>query len=409
MSHGRGGIDAELSRLLREDRGRLLAALIADLGQFDLAEDALSEAVASALEHWGRSGVPDRPQGWLLRVARRKAIDQIRRGKRWRDRQATIEVLTEQDQTAAPDTDIPDERLRLIFTCCHPALDPKSQVALTLRSLCGLTTEEIARAFLDKPATMGQRLSRAKAKIAAAGIPYAVPGPDDWDDRLNSVLSVIYLVFNEGYAATSGEQQVRVDLCEEAIFLCRILGGLRDAPEIIGLLSLMLTTHARRAARQDATGALVPLDQQDRSLWDANACAEGLAALDEALKAGTPGPFQIKAAISALHLQSEHWADTDWRQMFLLYDALLHHEPSDVVRLNQLAVYAEVSGPEQALDRLDGLRDGLVDYQPYHALRADLLARTGRQSEAKVAYEQAIALSQNAAEREFLKARQSTL
>lgn len=404
-----GEIDAELSRLMRNDRGRLLAALSADLGQFELAEEALSQAFESALVHWGRHGVPGRPMGWLLRVARRKAIDRIRRAALWRERERTLAILAERDGDAAEPSDIPDERLRLIFTCCHPALDPKSRVALTLRSLCGLTTTEIARAFLDTEATMGQRLSRAKAKIARAGIPFAVPGPEEWEGRLGSVLSVIYLVFNEGYAATCGEAWLRAHLCEEAIFLGRLLSDLRDDPEILGLLSLMLTTHARRAARVDTGGMMVPLRDQDRGLWDRSQTQEGLSVLDRALGLGAAGPFQIKAAISALHVSATSHESTDWRQMRLLYDALLFHEPSDVVRLNRLVVMAEMGAVDEALNAVEALEPALRAYQPFHAVRADLLARAGDRGAARDAYDMAISLSRNTAERRFLAARVGAL
>ena len=404
-----GEIDAELSRLMREDRGRLLAALSADLGQFELAEEALSQAFESALAHWGRHGAPQKPLGWLLRVARRKAIDRIRRAARWTERERTLAVLAEQEGDGAEMAEIPDERLRLIFTCCHPALDPKSRVALTLRSLCGLTTSEIARAFLDTEPTMGQRLSRAKAKIAKAGIPFRIPDRAEWDDRLGSVLAVIYLVFNEGYAATSGRDRLRVDLCDEAIFLARLLVDLRSDPEILGLLSLMLTTHARRAARADALGWLVPLREQDRELWDRAQAQEGLATLDSALAMGAAGPFQIKAAISALHVSASCHDATDWRQMLLLYDALLVHEPSDVVRLNRLVVLAELGGVEVALSQLRSLEPQLHAYQPFHAARADLLSRAGANAAAQEAYDRAISLSRNAAERDFLVRRKSAV
>ena len=404
-----GEIDAELSRLMREDRGRLLAALSADLGQFELAEEALSHAFESALVHWGRQGVPDRPLGWLLRVARRKAIDRIRRTALWTERERTLAVLAERDREAVDQADIPDERLRLIFTCCHPALDRKSRVALTLRSLCGLKTGEIARAFLDTEATMGQRLSRAKAKIARAGIPFSVPGPEDWEDRLGSVLAVIYLVFNEGYAATSGPDWLRVNLCEEAIFLGRLLVDLRPDPEILGLLSLMLTTHARRAARVDEEGRLVPLRLQDRGLWDRAQAVEGVATLDRELGMGGAGPFQIKAAISALHVTAPDHDRTDWRQMRLLYDALILHEPSAVVRLNRLVVVAELGSLEAALAELRALGSELEAYQPFHAVRAELLSRTGDHIAARAAYDVAISLSRNAAERDFLAACRTAL
>ena len=401
------GIKGAVDRAAREDRGRLLAALIAGLRDFQLAEDALQDAMEAALIHWVR-GVPNDPRAWLLRVARRKAIDRIRRAGRWRDRAGELAALAEADQAAAsdPPPEIPDERLRLIFTCCHPALEPKSRVALTLRTLGGLTTGEIAAAFLDREETMGQRLSRAKAKIAKAGIPFAVPGPEDWSQRLNSVLTVIYLVFNEGYRASSGGGFLRVDLCEEAIWLARMLAGLvPDEAEVTGLLSLMLTTHARRAARLDRSGAMVALDAQDRGLWDRAMVAEGLTLLDRAMARRAPGPFQIKAAISALHAEAERPQATDWRQMVLLYDALLAHEPTAVVRLNRAVALAEAGSLAAALREIEAIRAELESYQPYHAARADLLARAGQGQAARDAYATAIALTRSEEERRFLKGR----
>jgi RNA polymerase sigma-70 factor, ECF subfamily len=397
-------LHAVLTRTLRADRGRLLAALIADLRHFDLAEEALADAVEAALTHWQR-GIPDRPQGWLLRVARRKAIDRIRRQARWRDRVPDLEALAMLEQDEAPD--ISDERLRLIFTCCHPALDPKSRVALTLRSLGGLSTAEIARAFLDSEPAMGQRLSRAKAKIAAAGIPFAIPGPEHWDQRFASVLAVIYLIFNEGYAATAGDTLIRAELCDEAIFLARMLVALRaDQAEAQGLLALLLITHARQAAR---SGGLVPLDRQDRALWDADMAAEGQAVLDSALGLRTPGPYQIKAAMSALHVQAGTYAQTDWAQMILLYDALFRFEPSPIVLLNRAVAVAETGAVVAALGQVQGLAEGLADYQPFHAVHADLLARTGAKEAALAAYGQAIARSGTVAERQFLAGRRDRL
>jgi RNA polymerase sigma-70 factor, ECF subfamily len=370
-----------LTRIMHEGRGRLMAALVGALGHFDLAEEALADALESAMIHWGRAGVPDLPQGWLLRVARRKAIDRIRRQARWRDRLPGLVMLARADEDAASDPapDIPDDRLRLIFTCCHPALDPKSRVALTLRTIAGLSTAEIARAFLDHEPTMGQRLSRAKARIAATGIPFAVPVPEEWPDRLNSVHTVIYLVFNEGYAATAGDTQIRAALCEEAIFLARLMAELTgDDPEVAGLLSLMLTTHARRPARMAAVGTMIPLDEQDRTLWDKTLISEGLAMLDRALVRLTPGPYQIKAAISALHVQAVSHAATHWRQMLLLYASLYRFEPTAVLRLNRAVVVAQLGGLTAALDKLESLSEPLEHYQPFHAARAHLLSRAGQ-------------------------------
>ncbi|WP_127108667.1 RNA polymerase sigma factor [Pararhodobacter zhoushanensis] len=393
-----------LARVLAEDRGRLLAALIAGFRDFDLAEDALSDATEAALLHWGRSGVPDQPRAWLLTVARRKALDRLRRAQRAGAASPTVALLAE-EFSSAETPEIPDERLRLIFTCCHPALDPKSRVALTLRTLGGLTTVEIARAFLDSETAMGQRLSRTKAKIARAGIPFVVPGPADWAARLESVLTVIYLIFNEGYAVTAGRGPDRVDLCAEAIFLARMLNEQRPSePEVQGLLALLLLTDARRAARLDA-GTLVPLDAQDRSLWDRGLIDEGEALIEQALTRRAPGPFQIKAAIAALHMGDP----VDRAQVLLLYDSLLRFEPTPVVRLNRAVALAEVGAPEAALAQVEALAVDLATYQPFHAAHAALLSRTGRLKKAAQAYARAIDLSGNEAETAFLRARLADL
>ena len=395
----------ELAQVLAEDRGRILAALITRFCDFDLAEEALSDAAESALIHWARSGVPESPRAWLMVVARRKALDRLRRIRREGQGAPALALLAE-ERADAESEDIPDERLRLIFTCCHPALAPKSRVALTLRCLGGLTTAEIARAFLDAEPAMGQRLSRAKAKIARAGIPYAVPGPAEWAERLGSVLAVIYLIFNEGYAVTEGEIPVRKDLCTEAIYLARLLDRLRpDEPETLGLLALMLLTDARRAARLGPDGALVPLDRQDRALWDRARIAEGEALIERALARRAPGPFQIKAAIAALNT-----AETiDRAQVFLLYDSLLRFEPTPVVRLNRAVALAETGEAAAALALTEALGPELDAYQPFHAARAELLVRTGQGARAAAAYRAAIALSATRGERNFLGARLAAL
>ena len=412
MSDGGSGLDRTLARIVKEDRGRLLAALIASLGDFELAEEAFSDALESALVHWARMGLPQNPQGWLLRVARRKAIDRMRRMARFRARRDELERLAQEDEEAANAAapDIPDERLRLIFTCCHPALEPKSRIALTLRTLGGLGTAEVARAFLDRETTMGQRLSRARAKISRAGIPYAVPGPDLWPERLGSVLAVIYLIFNEGHVASSGDAPVRADLCDEAIYLARMLDDLRpDEPEVLGLLSLLLTTHARRPARLSPEGATIALGKQDRALWSKPRIEEGLEVLARAVALGRRGPYQIKAAISALHVSAATAQETDWPQILLLYDALLSYEPTAVVRLNRAVALAQAGGQAAALSELAALEPELSQYQPFHAAHAELLARAGDVKAARRAYRTAIALCGNAADKAFLKQQEKRL
>jgi RNA polymerase sigma-70 factor (ECF subfamily) len=369
-------VAAAVASVVRSDRGRLLAALIARLRDFQLAEDALQDALEAALRHWGRTGPPASPQGWLLRVALRKAIDRLRATARQGRHLAGLAALAGDEAQDLVSEPIPDERLRLIFTCCHPALDPKSRVALTLRSLGGLTTAEIARAFLDREPAMGQRLSRARAKIGAARIPFAVPDAELWADRLDSVLDTIYLIFNEGYSASSGGSPLRAGLCDEAIFLIRLLDALCPAePEVEGLMALLLLTHARSAARLK-DGRIVPLDDQDRGLWDHGAIGEGLGVLDRAMARRAPGPFQVKAAIAALHAQSAPGA-TDWRQIAALYDSLLRMEPTPVVRLNRAVALAEAGLPAVALAEVEALAAALDGYAPYHAARADLRRRLG--------------------------------
>jgi len=393
-----------IARLVRQDRGRLIAALIARLRSFDLAEEALQEALASAHVHWSRVGLPVNPNGWLLTVATRKAIDRLRKSAR--DRQAATD-LGQLATTATEDApEIPDERLRLIFVCCHPAIEPKSRVALTLRTLGGLTTAEIARAFLDTETTMGQRLSRAKAKIARAGIAYAVPGAEEWAERLNSVLTVVYLIFNEGYSASQGETPLRHSLCDEAIYLARMLEQLRpDEPEVLGLLALMLTTHARHRARLSGAG-VVPLEAKNHLLWDTTLLAEAEALLDRAMAKRKPGPFQIQAAIAALHCQP---GPSDWPQIVLLYDALLRIVDNPVIRLNRAVALAEAGDGVAALQTLERLAEPLAAYQPFHAAHAHLLVRHGRLDAARAAYDRAIAMSPTTAEKAFLIARREAL
>lgn len=405
-----GSVEAVVAAIARRDRGRILAALIARLRDFQLAEDCLQDALTAALKHWGRSGLPANPQGWLFRVAHRKAIDRLRRDTRLAELSGQIAVLASAEEAVADMPDIPDHRLSLIFACCHPALERKSRVALTLHTLGGLKTGEIARAFLDKPATMGQRLSRAKRKIRDAGIPFAIPERADLPERMASVLDVIYLIFNEGYAATGGAVQLCTDLCEEAAHLARLMNALLpQEPEVEGLLALILLTHARRAARSDAHGAYVPLAQQDRTLWDRSLIAEGGGHIETALTRGRVGPFQIKAAIAALHCAAVRHRDTDWPQIVALYRLLAGMEPGPVVQLNLAVARAETDGPEAALAGLGDLARELAQYQPFHAARADLLARCGRAQEADAAFARAIALSRVEAERRFLSERRQGL
>ncbi len=400
-------IGAALSAVMADDCGRLLAALIGQLRDFALAEDCLQEATASALEHWRRGGIPANPAGWLLQVARRKAIDRLRHASVADRRGADYEYLLRFDQEAEVERqEIPDERLRLIFTCCHPALDLKTRVALTLRTLGGLTTEEIARAYLDKTPAMAQRLARARTKIAKAGIPYSVPAEEDLPARVQGVARVIYLIFNEGYAATEGEGQIRVDLCEEAVFLARLMLALRPGDaELEGLLALILLAHARRAARVGPGGAYVPLSEQDRGCWDRELIAEGQALVERALARGQAGPYQLQAAIAALHCEAESHAETDWPQIAALYRLLCTMQDGDVARLNEAVALSYAGDLAGALARVEALEGTLSAYQPYHAARADLLVRAGRAPEAAAAYQAALALTRIESERRFLAER----
>ncbi len=387
---------------MRNDRGRLIAALISRLRDFQLAEEALQEAAISALSHWGRVGLPSSPQGWLLKAALRKAIDRLRGGARESRKAAELAHFVGVEADESEPEMIPDQRLRLIFTCCHPALDPKSRVALTLRTLGGLTTGEIARAFLDTEPTMGQRLSRAKAKISAAGIPFKLPEAEDLPARLNSVLTVVYLIFNAGY--TVGPAQGR-DLCAEAIFLARMLNALQPGEaEVEGGLALLLITHARRAARLSG-GETVALTDQDRALWDMSMLAEGLALLDIAMARRASGPFQIKAAIAACQSKSP----PDWPQIAALYAGLYRHEPTPIIHLNHAVALAEAGHLPTALAALAALAEPLADYQPYHAACAEYLARLGRTSAALTAYTRAIALAASPADAAFLTRRRNLL
>ena len=398
-----GLVGQELDRVMRSDRGRLIAALAAGLRDLSLAEEVLQEATVSALSHWGRTGLPNSPQGWLLQVARRKAIDRLRGKTREAAHASAYATLAAIE--AAPDTGvIPDERLRLIFACCHPALEPKSRIALTLRTVCGLTTAEIARAFLDAEPTMGQRISRAKAKISAAGISFAVPDPDQWSQRLDTVLTTIYLIFTTGYVAGPSEPR---DLCHEAEYLARLMDRLRPGdPEIEGALAMMLLTGARRKARIGAQGASLPPSEQDRNLWDHAQRSEGQTLLCRAMERRRPGPFQIKAAISDCQMADPA---PDWAQIAALYGALYQYEPTSVVRLNGAVALAEAGHPERALEIIDDLGTDLADYQPWHAARAALLSKTNTPRAALEAYDRAILSAPSQADALFLERRRKEL
>ena len=392
----------------RAEFGKVVASLAGRFGDLDLAEEMAQEAFVEAVRRWPTEGVPPNPGGWLTVVARNKALDRLRRESTRQARHEEAEMLTAPEDPGAPVTSVTDERLRLLFTCCHPALAPEAQVALTLRLLGGLTVAEIANAFLVPERTMAQRITRAKRKIAAANIPYRVPRDHELPGRLRGVLAVVYLVFTEGHLPGSGEHGIRDDLCAEAIRLGRVLRALMpDEPEVAGLLALMLLTDARRAARLDAGGALVTLDVQDRSLWDRADIAEGHALVRECLRRNRPGHYQLLAAINAVHTDAATAADTDWSQVLALYDQLYAATPTPVVALNRAVALAEVAGPASALTVVDALE--LDRYHPYHATRADLLRRLGRHPEAVAAYDRAIALAANPAERAFLSGRRNAL
>jgi RNA polymerase sigma-70 factor, ECF subfamily len=403
-----GGV---VEQVFRHESGRAVATLIRVLGDFDRAEEAVQDAFLVALERWPSAGVPSNPGAWIVTTARNKAIDRLRRERRLAQKQVELAQLMTLDP-GEPDrqnrSSVVDDRLRLIFTCCHPALSPEARVALTLRTLGGLQTAEIARAFLVPEPTMAQRLVRAKAKIRAACIPYRVPPDHLLPERLDGVLAVLYLVFNEGYVASGGDALIRRELCDEAIRLARLLAALMpDEPEVLGLLALLLLHHARRDARVGDAGELILLDDQDRSRWDQAMILDGVGVLDRAVRLGRLGPYRVQAAIAALHATAASPEATDWGRILALYDALRRMSPSPVVELNRAVAIAMAHGPEQGLALVEELAAGgaLDGYHLFHATRADLLRRLGRDAEAAAAYRQALELTGNPAERSFLSRR----
>jgi RNA polymerase sigma-70 factor, ECF subfamily len=405
LSNANAAVDAVYS----SDWGRIVATLIRQFGDFDIAEECAQEAFAAAIDQWRQDGVPEIPRAWIIQTAKHKAIDRIRRQHRFQEKLESYAELNPAVEEPKYDTEeIPDDRLRLIFTCCHPALAPEAQVALTLRTLGGLETDEIARAFLVPTATMAQRLVRAKRKIRDARIPYNIPDTQDMPERLDAVLTVIYLVFNEGYTSTRGEPLVRTDLCAEAIRLGRVVKMLlsQPSPEATALVALMLLHDSRRDARVDESGDLVTLEEQDRSRWNVAQITEALPLVAEALSAAA-GPFTLQAAIAAEHCRAARAQDTDWPRIVRLYDLLQVVQPSPIVSLNRAVAIAMAQGPERGLGLIDGLAEELADYHLLHAARADLLRRTGSKEEAGKSYERALQLVTNESERRFLERRLS--
>jgi RNA polymerase sigma-70 factor (ECF subfamily) len=398
-------LSADIAEVFRREHGRAVAVLIRQLGDISLAEESVQDAFTAALEHWSSSGIPPSPAGWIITTARNRAIDRLRReASRDERHRVAMQWLDDAVPEADEEHSVRDDRLRLIFTCCHPALATEAQLALTLRLLGGLSTAEIARAFLVPEATMAQRISRAKSKIRAAGIPYRVPDAPELPARLRSVLAVVYLMFNEGYSATGGEQLQRLELIDEALRMGRVLRELLpEDVEVAGLLALMLLIDARRAARTDAAGSFRRLADQDRNAWNRALLSEGQALVRECLARNQPGPYQLQAAINAVHSDATTAAETDWRQILALYDLLMAINPSPVVALNRAVAVAEVDGPERALRLLDELE--LPKYPWFHAVRAELLCRLDRHAAAATAYEAALACCTNRAERQFLEQR----
>lgn len=405
-------IESLLENIYRRESRRVLATLIRLLGDFDLAEEALQDAFGAALTQWPATGIPDNPRAWLVSAGRFKAIDQLRRRSRFDAAQDLIadELYADWDD-GVQDEDIEDDRLRLIFTCCHPSLSTDTRVALTLREVCGLSTEEVARAFLSSASTVAQRIVRAKAKIRLAGIPYEVPSRDELPDRLDAVLQVIYLVFNEGYSATAGDSLTRIDLMQEALRLGRLLVEMLPEPEVLGLQALMMLHHARSRTRADGEGNLILLEDQDRSLWDHEQIAIAGALITRALTAGQPGPFALQAAIAALHAEAPSFAETDWHEIVGLYDLLLAATGSAVVALNRSVAIAMRDGPAAGLPLVEDLLGGneLSGYHLAHAARADLCRRLGRTDEARQSYQRALDLASQEPERRFLRKRLEAL